>query len=129
MHRLCLHLQHGWRPVEEVVQSLREKFGSLALFFFNELAPEVIGVLWRPTSFMPQPFSVMRSEYVRPVDDAKWQSDSMVVHNARDIFREISEYTDGVIANVKVLDDRSIKPRLKKRSAPESSDDSSSESE
>jgi hypothetical protein len=65
------------------------------------------------------------------VEDAKWQSDSLVVHNTNDILREMSEYTDGIIANVKVLDDRSIKalPTLKKRSAPDSSDDSSSDSE
>lgn len=128
---MFLHLQHGWRPVEELVQSLREKFGSMALFFYNDLTPEVIGVLWRPTSFVPQPLSIMHSEYVRPVEDVKWQSDSLVVHNTNDILREMGEYTDGIIANVKVLDDRTIKapPTPKKRSAPESTDDSSCDRE
>jgi hypothetical protein len=108
-----------------------QKFGSLAFFFYNDLTPEVIGMLWRPTIFVPQPLSIMPSEYVRPVDDAKWQSDSLVVHNTNDILREISEYTDGIIANVKVLDDRSIKarPTSRKRSAADLSEDSSSDSE
>lgn len=131
MHHLSLRLQHDWRPVEELVQSLREKFGSLALFFYNELTPEVIGVLWRPTSFVPRPLSIMHSEYVRPVEDVKWQSDSLVVHNTNDILRGMSEYIDGIIANVKVLDDRTIKarPTPKKRNAHETSDDSSCDSE
>ena len=118
------------RRLRNFVQSLRDKFGSLALFFYNDLAPEVIGVLWRPTSFVPQPLSVMHSEYVRPVEEADWKSDSLVVHNTNDILREMSQYTESMVVNVKVLDDRSVqaRPKSKKRSASES-EDSSSDSE
>lgn len=36
----------------------QEAFGDLALFFYDQHGGEVIGVLWKPTSFQPQPFKV-----------------------------------------------------------------------
>ncbi|XP_024076205.1 nucleolar protein 6-like [Terrapene carolina triunguis] len=34
----------------------QEAFGDLALFFYDSHGGEVIGVLWKPSSFEPQPF-------------------------------------------------------------------------
>lgn len=123
-------LLHGWRPVEELVQTLRDKFGSLALYFYNDLTPEVIGMLWRPTTFQPQPLSIMHSECVRPVQD-EIASDSLVIHNQNDIIREIRQCTDIIVDNIKVLDDKSIKTRLnpKKRRVSKSSSDEESTSD
>jgi hypothetical protein len=35
-----------WRPVGAMVDTLRKQLGSTALFFFNDLCPEVVAVLW-----------------------------------------------------------------------------------
>ena len=115
-----------------MVQALRAKFGSFALFFYNDLCPEVIGMLWRPTSFVPRAFSVMHSEYVLPMEQENWKSDSLVIHNTGDILREMEHYTDDIVVDVKVLDDPSAKARpsksSRKRSSSELSDDGSSSS-
>lgn len=120
--------------MEEMVETLRNKFGSLALFFYNDLAPEVVCMLWRPTSFVPHAFSAMNSEYVVPIDSENWKSDSLVIHNTSDALREMSQYTNNIVADVKVLDDPTVKARpsatksLRKRSADESDNDSDGDS-
>uniref|UniRef100_A0A8D2LLI4 Nucleolar protein 6 n=1 Tax=Varanus komodoensis TaxID=61221 RepID=A0A8D2LLI4_VARKO len=45
-------------PVQLFLQELREAFGALALFFHDQHGGEVIGVLWKPSAFQPQPFKV-----------------------------------------------------------------------
>lgn len=126
----CCLVQYDWRPVEEMVQTLRTKFGSLALFFYNDLYPEVIGMLWRPTSFVPHAFSAMHSEFVLPVERDSWKSDSLVIHNTSDVLREMSQYTNDIIVDVKVIDDPTSKARpvarAGKRRAEESDGESSS---
>jgi hypothetical protein len=37
-----------WRPVGAMVDTLRKQLGSTALFFYNDLCPEVVAALWRP---------------------------------------------------------------------------------
>lgn len=94
---------HGWRPVDELVTVLREKL-TMAVIFYNELSPDVIAILWRPSCFSHHSFSVMLSENVRPVDRDEWQGDSFVSTNIRDILREISQLVSNVITAVKVVD-------------------------
>ncbi|EEC42738.1 predicted protein [Phaeodactylum tricornutum CCAP 1055/1] len=55
-----------WRPVDALIDRLRSRLGSWAVFFYNDLCPEVIGVLWRPL-FEPRSFSALASEYARPM--------------------------------------------------------------
>uniref|UniRef100_A0A8C9FN28 Nucleolar protein 6 n=1 Tax=Pavo cristatus TaxID=9049 RepID=A0A8C9FN28_PAVCR len=38
--------------------SPQEAFSDLALFFYDKHGGEVIAVLWKPSSFQPQPFKV-----------------------------------------------------------------------
>lgn len=45
------------------VQNLRKKYHHLALFFFNELEGNQIGVIWKPDAFLPQPFSISTSSH------------------------------------------------------------------
>jgi len=92
-----------WRPVTEMVEALRRDFGSLALFFYNYLCPDVIAVLWRPHVFSTQPFSVMTSEYTRPSVSGDWEADTMVMINVDDVFREMSQLMDGIVLKVKLF--------------------------
>jgi len=106
-----------WQPVENVMSSLRRKFGDHALFFYNELAPEVIGLVWRPDTFKAMSFSAMTAEYARPKDDADWKNDSLVVRNATDLLREMSEYYQEIITTAKIIDETCLvtSPKKKKR--------------
>ncbi|XP_021078123.1 nucleolar protein 6 [Mus pahari] len=46
----------GYDPPQLYLAQLREAFDDLALFFYDQHGGEVIGVLWKPSSFQPQPF-------------------------------------------------------------------------
>ncbi|XP_006898604.1 PREDICTED: nucleolar protein 6 [Elephantulus edwardii] len=46
----------GYDPPQLYLAQLRAAFGDLALFFYDQHGGEVIGVLWKPASFQPQPF-------------------------------------------------------------------------
>jgi len=121
---------HGWQPIESLLRTLRERFGTFAVFFCNELSPEVIAVLWRPGVFEAQRFTTVDSEYKRPVED-QWKEDSLVVTNQDDIIREIRHLARDIVVDIKVLDDKSIKPapgkvsRSKRKASPGDESDSS----
>jgi len=93
-----------------LVESFREKFGNLAVFFHNDLTPEVIGMIWRPQSLQGQPFSALNSEYKRPIEHV-WQSDSLVVTNAHDVLADMKAMSEDVIADMKIMDNESILPK------------------
>ena len=133
---------HGWCPIANLVETLRAKFGSSAVFFYNALAPDIVALLWRPTAFSPVSFTAMHSEYKRPVEN-EWQEDSLAIQNAEDLLRKICHVADSAIEDVKILDDRSVlsvaaategaekkrKAANKKSEASSSSEDDSSSDE
>jgi hypothetical protein len=108
-----------WQPVQSVVKSLRDEFGPYALFFYNELSPEVVGLVWRPQTYSPMPFSVMASDYARPTEDGDWKSDSLVMRNASDLLREMRQYSQDIVTTVKIFDDSCMIHRSKKRKLSE----------
>lgn len=105
----------------------------MAVFFYNEHSPNVIALLWRPTTFQPQTFSVAHAEYQRPVE-RNFAEDSLVVTNSDDVLREVEHIGRDIVVNMKILDDRSLRKvsnesNDKKRKAPSSgNDDSDSDS-
>jgi hypothetical protein len=105
---------YSWRPVQQLVDSLRRKFGTTALFFYNAFSPEVIGVVWRPKTFPPKSFSVMASEYARPTG-GNWKSDSLVARNASDLLREMSQFHKDIVTTVKIFDEGCMVHRSKRR--------------
>jgi hypothetical protein len=117
-----------WQPIQSVISSLREKFGAYALFFYNELSPEVIGLVWRPQTVGTMSFSAMTAEYARPLDDDEnsWKNDSLVIRNATDLLREMSEYYQYVITTVKIIDESCLAPSSKRQKLSISDGDESS---
>ena len=120
-----------WQPVQSVISSLREKFGAYALFFYNELSPEVIGLVWRPQTVATMSFSAMTAEYARPLEDDEksWKNDSLVIRNATELLREMSEYYQYVITTVKIIDESCFAPSSKRRKLSISNNDKSGEKE
>jgi Nrap protein domain 6 len=109
------------------VQSLRAKLGGFALFFYNDLCPDVLAVVWRPL-FQPRAFSAVTSEYVRPVSE-DWQSDTMVTLSVGDILRGMACLTSDIVIDVKVFDNGpTIEPSTRgKRKHAEVVDDEGSD--
>lgn len=92
----------SWRPVCDLVASLREVFGDQALIFYNDLSPEVIALLWRPAVFESTSFSVMTSDYAKPIGFA-WESNKSVMRSEKDFLREIGMYSQEIVTSVKVV--------------------------
>jgi hypothetical protein len=109
------------------VEALREKVGPLGLFFYNDLSPEVVAILWRPQVFDAMPLSVMASDYVRPVDEGDWKSDGLVLRNASDMLREVSQYSQNIVTTVKIFDDRAVTSSRKRRKLTHGSDEEEEE--
>lgn len=101
-------LQYSWNPISDVVMRLRSELGHLAVFFYNEYTPDIIGCLWRPDAFKGQAFSAMHSEYKRPIENA-WEENSLVITNASDVLRVIRFICRDIAVDVKVFDDRNVK--------------------
>jgi hypothetical protein len=93
----------GWRPIDDFVTVLREKL-IMAVVFYNELSPDIIAILWRPSCFVNHPFSVMLSENVRPVTHDNWKMDSLVTTNIQDILRDISQLSKNTVVAIKAIE-------------------------
>jgi len=108
-------MMHGWQPVEELVANLRSKFGTMAVFFYNELSPNVIAMLWRPNTFQAQAFSVANTEYKRPAGKQVIH-DSLMVTNPDDVLREVEHIAKDIVVDMKILDARSFSDAVGKSS-------------
>jgi U3 small nucleolar RNA-associated protein 22 len=123
---------YAWHPVDDVVSSLRSKYGKYAVFFYNQFCPEIIAMLWRPTAFNRQAFSAMHAEFMTPIE-FNWATDSLVTTNANDLLRAVKCILHDVVVDVKILDDRSIhqdsgsSKKGSKRKQPEENETSSSD--
>lgn len=93
--------QHEWQPVKAAVNALRSKYNDYALFFYNEFAPDVIAMIWRPDAFKPQPFSAIVSEFKRPAAEF-WKDDSLAITNTDDLMAEVVFFAKHMVSTFKV---------------------------
>jgi U3 small nucleolar RNA-associated protein 22 len=93
-----------FRPIQVAVSTLRAKLGTKALFFYNDLCPDVIAIVWRRALLQQHPFSAVMSEYVRPVAEDDWKSDTMVTLNIHDVLRETTCCTADMVVDMKIFD-------------------------
>lgn len=129
---------YSWDPISEAVKKLRSELGHLAVFFYNEHTPNLIGCLFRPDAFTGQGFSAMHSEYRRPIT-TNWKENSLVIANASDMMRAVKFIVQDIVVDLKILDEEAMKlnrrennaikdgeaseNKKRKRSVGESSDD------
>lgn len=61
----------GFDPIGDLVSELMRRFGHLAVFFSPGAAGTagIIGVVWRPSAFVPRPYNVNRSRHMMVVGD------------------------------------------------------------
>lgn len=63
----------GFDPIGDLVSELRRRFGHLAVFFSPGPAGAsgMIGLIWRPSAFVPRPYNVNRSRHMMVVADSE----------------------------------------------------------
>ena len=119
--KLIICLQFSWNPVTEVLKKLRSELGEVAVFFYNEYTPDLIGCLWRPDAFKGQGFSAMYSEFKRPIV-TNWEENSLVISNASDMMRAIQFIVKDIAIDLKILDEKVMTLSTRSKTEKNSSD-------
>ncbi|XP_062984381.1 nucleolar protein 6 [Elgaria multicarinata webbii] len=84
-------------PVQLYLQELREAFSDLALFFYDKHGGDVIGVLWKPPAFEPQPFKVSNMKG-RMVSDHT--TEPLTIPNVEAILEDFEILGEGLVKSV-----------------------------
>jgi hypothetical protein len=86
--------------VQSLVNSLRSRYNDYAVLFYNEFAPDIIAMIWRPDAFRPQQFSAMVSDK-RPAAEI-WQNDDLVITDTEGLMAEIGHFARNIVSTFKV---------------------------
>lgn len=93
----------GYDPPQLYLAQLREAFGDLALFFYDQHGGEVIGVLWKPTSFQPQPFKASSAKGHMMVSQG---GELVMVPNVEAILEDFAILGEGLVQAVEARSER-----------------------
>uniref|UniRef100_G3SVB9 Nucleolar protein 6 n=1 Tax=Loxodonta africana TaxID=9785 RepID=G3SVB9_LOXAF len=93
----------GYDPPQFYLAQLREAFGDLALFFYDQHGGQVIGVLWKPTSFQPQPFKASSTKGRMVVSQG---GELVMVPNVEAILEDFAILGEGLVQNVEARSER-----------------------
>ncbi|XP_004372388.1 nucleolar protein 6 isoform X1 [Trichechus manatus latirostris] len=93
----------GYDPPQFYLAQLREAFGDLALFFYDQHGGKVIGVLWKPTSFQPQPFKASSTKGRMVVSQG---GELVMVPNVEAILEDFAVLGEGLVQNVEARSER-----------------------
>ncbi|KAB0392685.1 hypothetical protein E2I00_019301, partial [Balaenoptera physalus] len=87
----------GYDPPQLYLAQLREAFGDLALFFYDQHGGKVIGVLWKPTSFQPQPLKASNTKGRMVVSQG---GELVMVPNVEAILEDFAILGEGLVQAV-----------------------------
>ncbi|XP_045418924.1 nucleolar protein 6 isoform X1 [Lemur catta] len=93
----------GYDPPQLYLAQLREAFGDLALFFYDQHGGEVIGVLWKPTSFQPQSFKASSAKGRMVVSKGR---ELVMVPNVEAILEDFAVLGEGLVQAVEPRSER-----------------------
>ncbi|XP_072453080.1 nucleolar protein 6 isoform X2 [Notamacropus eugenii] len=93
----------SYDPPSLYLSQLRKTFGDLALFFYDLHGGEVIGVLWRPDSFQPQPFKATSVQGRMVVSQS---GDLMTVPNVEAILEDFAILGKGLVQTVEARSEK-----------------------
>ena len=95
------------------VLNFRDAFGHLAVFFWSDISPDSIGVIWRPRAFMPAKYNVTnaRNRTVLtggPVsilggDEGENDVEPVTVINVASVVAEMLAMSNGIADRVEFL--------------------------
>ena len=89
-------------PIQyEIIENLRSKFGKYALFFWDEIEGSTVGVIWRPSIFLPKKFSVLESRHhTANTREGEDEGNTMVIFNVAEVLVEMIAEAKGLIENI-----------------------------
>ncbi|XP_069819373.1 nucleolar protein 6 [Dendropsophus ebraccatus] len=90
-------------PVQLYLSELRESYGEFALFFYDIHGGEVIGVIWNPSSFTPQPFKTTNVN--GRIVDAKSNS-LLLIPNVEAILEDFKILGEGLVKSITCQSER-----------------------
>nr|XP_004658431.2 nucleolar protein 6 [Jaculus jaculus] len=93
----------GYDPPQLYLAQLREAFGDLALFFYDQYGGDVIGVLWKPTSFQPQPFKASCTKGHMVVSQG---GELVMVPNVEAILEDFAVLGEGLVQAVEARSEK-----------------------
>ncbi|KAF3821317.1 hypothetical protein GH733_011470 [Mirounga leonina] len=93
----------GYDPPQLYLAQLREAFGDLALFFYDQHGGEVIGVLWKPSSFQPQPFKASNTKGRMVMSQG---GELVMVPNVEAILEDLAVLGEGLVQAVEARSER-----------------------
>lgn len=91
----------GVDPVGTLVGRLRERYGELALFFYDGYGGKVITLKWKPSAFLPGALRAAASQHrllLQPTGGA--DASSWALPNAADMLAEMVEISAGLVKRV-----------------------------
>ncbi|KAM4876616.1 nucleolar protein 6 [Thomomys bottae] len=93
----------AYDPPQLYLAHLRAAFGDLALFFYDQHGGQVIGVLWRPASFQPQPFKASSTKGRMAMSQG---GELMTVPNVEAILEDFAVLGEGLVHSVDARSER-----------------------
>jgi hypothetical protein len=76
---------------------LKQKFDHLALFFYNQLEGGQVGVIWKPSAFLPRNFSVLHSLHRTMVHEL-----SLTVVDVPSVIGEMVALGNGIVDHLSI---------------------------
>ena len=90
------------------MEDLEKEFGHIALFHYNEVAGDAVGVVWRPEAFMPRTARINDLAHTCPVttgggggDGNKWKLE-LTVLNVAELLGRMTALGKGLVARVQL---------------------------
>ena len=93
----------GFNPVQKYVQVLEANFGTFAVFFFDQLGGNTIGVAWRPSAFLPQAFRVIDSHGKIAIELPNTKRKCQMIPNISSILEDFKILGKGMVDSVECL--------------------------
>ena len=93
----------GFNPIQKYVQVLEATFGSFAVFFYDQLGGNVVGVAWRPQAFLPKPFRVIDSHSQLAVELPDVKGKCQMIPNISGILEDFKKLGEGVVDSIECL--------------------------
>lgn len=95
-------------PAQLYLKELKDAFSDIALFFHDVYGGDLIGILWKPQSFVPAPFKVLHAQCKMPLINPQTaekskQGQTWVIPNISAILSDFQTIGEGLVKKIEVL--------------------------
>lgn len=115
VNRLSVLARESHLIVERQIQTcalqptdFKDAFSDIALFFHDVYGGDLIGILWKPQSFVPAPFKVLHAQCKMPLINPQTaekskQGQTWVIPNISAILSDFQTIGEGLVKKIEVL--------------------------